>query len=87
MLGVHSIISSARASSDGGNMSPIDFACLEIDGQLKLGGLYDRQVRPLGAAKKCFQLLRGQRWPRRCAAETATRTRLRFHPSCFNALG
>jgi hypothetical protein len=61
MLGVHSITSSARASSDGGNLSPSDFACLEIDDQLKLGGLYDRQVRPLGAAKKYFQLLRGQR--------------------------
>jgi hypothetical protein len=60
-LGFHSITWSARASSDGGNMSPSDFTCLEIDDQLKLGGLYDKQVRPLGAAKKCFQLLRGQR--------------------------
>ena len=45
---VHSITSSARASSDGGTVEAERLGGLEVDHQLELRGAVDRQVRGLG---------------------------------------
>ena len=49
MTVAHSITSSARASSVGGTSRPSALGGLEVDHQLVLGRLHDRQVRRLGA--------------------------------------
>ena len=45
----HSITSSARASSVGGTSRPSALAVLQIDDELELGRLHDRQVGGLRA--------------------------------------
>ena len=45
----HSITSSARASSVGGTSRPSSLGGLEVDDQLELGWLQDRQVGGLRA--------------------------------------
>ena len=45
----HSITSSARARSDAGTSRPIAFAVFEIDRELELDDLHDRQVSRLGS--------------------------------------
>ena len=49
MTVAHSITSSARASSVGGTSRPSALAVFEIDDQLELGRLQDRQVGRLRA--------------------------------------
>ena len=45
----HSITSSVMASSDGGTSMPSALAVLQVDDELELGRLHDRQVGGLGA--------------------------------------
>ena len=44
LAALHSITSSARASSDGGTVEPEHAGGLEVDDQLDFGRLHDRQV-------------------------------------------